>query len=512
MASAASAVAVFALAASFALCAPATAQKAQDTLRIAVSDWFSVLDPIWFPLDEAGQFTRTIYETLVSYDERTHKFVPRLAKSWVRTDPRTIEFELRDDVVFHNGNKFDADDVVYTFNYLIDPQVRMRFKERYNWMEKVEKLGPYKVRVVSHKAFATDLQMLAYRMYLYDSRSHRAMEKKEDYGRTLPVATGPYKVVSLDQNRGLAMERFDGYYDKSGNYPAPVKRVVAVPMPDRQSQIAQFMTGGIDVLRNVPADAARELARAPNARVTPTHAGMLLYLTLDALGRSDSKALTDPRVRKAFIMAIDRATLARTVIPGGEVAQPMAGICFPSNVGCSPGSEPVPYDPAGAKRLLTEAGLANGFDMVLTTYAPIREIGEAISGQLRAVGIRASIQPVPLNVWARTRAEGKMTAAIGIYPTSGQPDVSNMLDFFFTGDRDYWRDALIQEAKDKGAVEFDEKAREAIYRRALDRVNEMAYILPLPELPTVWVHSKDVRIVDNPLSPLETRLGDFAWR
>ena len=113
------------------------------------------------------------------------------------------------------------------------------------------------------------------------------------------------------------MERFDRYYDKSGNYPAPVKRVVAMPMPDHQTQIAQFMTGGVDLLRNVPADAARELApRRRTPQVTSTHAGMLLYLTLDALGRSGNKSMTDPRVREAFIKAIDRPTLAKTVIPG----------------------------------------------------------------------------------------------------------------------------------------------------------------------------------------------------
>jgi peptide/nickel transport system substrate-binding protein len=491
--------------------APAAAQKSQDTIRIAVSDWMPTFDPVWFPLDEAGQFFRTVYETLIAYDERRNRFVPRLAKSWQRIDNRTLEFELRDDVVFHNGDRFDADDVVYSIQYLIDPNVRMRYKERFDWIGKVEKLGPYKVRITSREAIATDMSLLAYRVYMYDSKVHRALEKKEDYGRTAPPATGPYKVVSIDQNKGLVLERFDGYYDKSGNYPAPVKRVIALPMPDRQTQIAQFMTGNVDLLRNVPADAARQLAKMPDARVTATHAGMLLYLTLDAQGRSETKALTDPRVRKAFAMAIDRATLAKTVIPGGEATGPMDGICFPSNAGCSLTTKPVGYDPAGAMRLLAEAGYPNGFDMALTTYTPIREIGEAVAGQLRSVGIRASVQPVPLTVWARVRSEGKMTSAIGIYPTSGQPDVSNLLDFFFTGDRDYWRDPLIAEAKEKGMVEFDPDKRAAIYQKALDRVNEGTYVLPL-ELPTVWVHTKDVRIVDNPLSPQETRLGDFAWQ
>jgi ABC-type transport system substrate-binding protein len=86
------------------------------------------------------------------------------------------------------------------------------------------------------------------------------------------------------------------------------------------------------------------------------------------------------------------------------------------------------------------------------------------------------------------------------------------MDFFFTGDRDYWKDPAMEEAKKLGAVEFDPEKRAAIFKKALDRVNEQAYILALPEMPTVWIHSKDVKIVENPLSPLETRLGDWAWQ
>ena len=102
---------------------PAFAGKADDTLRIAVNDWWSTLDPYQFPLDEAAVFYRNVYETLISYDERAHKFMPRLAKAWRQVDDKTVEFDLRDDVKFHNGDKFDADDVVGTINF---SSIRMR--------------------------------------------------------------------------------------------------------------------------------------------------------------------------------------------------------------------------------------------------------------------------------------------------------------------------------------------------------------------------------------------------
>jgi peptide/nickel transport system substrate-binding protein len=491
---------------------PALADKANDTLRIAVNDWWSTLDPYQFPLDEAAVFFRNVYETLISYDERQHKFVPRLAKAWQRIDDKTIEFELRDDVKFHNGDKFDADDVVATVNFIGDPNVQLRFKNLYNWVEKAEKLGPHKVRLTAKRAFATDLETLAYRFYIYDSKVLAKLDNKADYGRLGAVATGPYRMVSLDQQK-MVLERFEDYYDKGPNalHRAPTKHVIVMPIPDRQTQIAQFLTGNIDVIRNATADTAREVAKMPDARVTATHAGLLLYVTLDALGRSDNKVMKDQRVRKAFMEAIDRKELARTVIPGGEIADMLDGICVPADVGCASSTKPADYNPEDAKKLLAEAGYANGFDLEFDVHEPIKEIGEAVAGMLRKVGIRASVRPLPIALYVRMRGEGKFTAFLGFYPTGAQPDMDNIFDLFFNDTRDYWGDPVIQAAQKAGAIETDEAKRREIYKSGIDQVNKMNYILPVADLPLVMLHSKDVRILEDTLSPINTEVGDFAW-
>ena len=201
--------------------------------------------------------------------------------------------------------------MLYTIAYIGDPNVRIRFKDRYNWVEKAEKLSDTKFRITSKQAFATDLQSIAYRFNIYDSKVHKALENKADYGRTAPVTTGPYKVVSLDATK-MVLERNELYYDKSSKYyRAPIKRLIVRPMPERQTQIAEFLTGGVDLIRNVTADTARELAKMPGLVVSPKHNGMLMYVTLDAMGRSDNKAMTDPRVRKAFMMAVNRRSWRR---------------------------------------------------------------------------------------------------------------------------------------------------------------------------------------------------------
>src|ERR1019366_3466235 len=107
---------------------------------------------------------------------------------------------------------------------------------------------------------------------------------------------------------------------------------------------------------NASADTVRELATMPNTRVTPLHDGQMMYITLDATGRSDNKAMTDQRVRKAFMMAIDRKELAHTVIPGGDIADILDGICVKGVVACSSSTRPPDFAPEGAKEQLAVGG------------------------------------------------------------------------------------------------------------------------------------------------------------
>lgn len=490
---------------------PAAANRANDTLNIAVHDWWSTLDPYQFPLDEAAVFYRVVYETLIGYDERAHKFVPRLATSWRKIDDKTVEFDLRHNVVFHNGDHFTADDVVATIEYLNDPNVRLRFKNRYDWVAKVEKLGPYKVRIVAKRPFPNELTAFAYRFYIMDAKVLNSLKNKADYGRMGAIATGPYKVVSLSQQK-MVLTRFNRYYNKNGPWGAHIKNIVVRPIPDPQTQIAEFLTGNVDLIRNPSADTARQLAQEPNAVVQPMHNGLLMYITLDAAGRSPNKVMKDQRVRKAFMEAIDRKELAKTVIPGGQIAQILDATCVPADLGCVASTKPPAYNPADAKKLLAEAGYPDGFALELDVHAPLTEIGEAVAGMLRKVGIRASVRPLPLTLYVRMRGEGKFTAFLGFYPTDAEPDVANLFDFFFDGNRDYWGgDPIIKEAQAKGMMDTDFKRREADYEKGLDEINRKNYILPVADLPMVFVHTKEVLVKEDKLSPIDTNVSDFYW-
>ena len=92
---------------------PVMAQKSKDTLRIGFYDPISIVDATYDPKPETGFLSGAVYDNLLAYDRKSGEFKPSLAKSWKRIGAKTIEFKLRDDVKFHDGSEFDADDVVY---------------------------------------------------------------------------------------------------------------------------------------------------------------------------------------------------------------------------------------------------------------------------------------------------------------------------------------------------------------------------------------------------------------
>ena len=205
-------------------------------------------------------------------------------------------------------------------------------------------------------------------------------------GRVSASGTGPYKLVSLDRNDGVKLERFDKLM-QVGHLRASIRRIHGVWSPDKQTQIAHLMTGGIDLLTNVTSDMARELGDRPGFATSARPSKNLLFINLDSSGRSPNKAMTDDRVRKAFIMAIPRDLIVKNIVAGGDKAELPRSICFKATIGCEPTVDPYTYNPSEAKRLLIEAGYGNGVDLTIAAHAPWKSIAEAIAGEVRKVGI-----------------------------------------------------------------------------------------------------------------------------
>src|SRR5204863_5853622 len=140
-------IAAVAASASVVFAAPAAADKASDTLRIVWRNAIPTVDPYYNQLRVGLIVAHHYLDTLVYRDPEDFKIKPQLAKSWKLVDDTTLELELRDDVKFHNGDKFGADDVVYTLNTVSSPEGKVIVPSNYNWIAKTEKTGEHSVRI-----------------------------------------------------------------------------------------------------------------------------------------------------------------------------------------------------------------------------------------------------------------------------------------------------------------------------------------------------------------------------
>src|SRR5258708_7208354 len=135
-------VALFAAAimAAGAVATPALAAKRDTSIRVASYQVAPIIDPYFNTSLITTILAQQIWDTLVYRDPNTGEFKGALAASWKRLDDRTIEFKLRQGVKFHNGDAFDADDVVYTLNFISKPENKVIRRAETGWIDHAEKV------------------------------------------------------------------------------------------------------------------------------------------------------------------------------------------------------------------------------------------------------------------------------------------------------------------------------------------------------------------------------------
>jgi peptide/nickel transport system substrate-binding protein len=500
--------------AAFAVAAPAAAQQSADTLRFAFEEPIQTVDAVADPKPETRILSQAIFDGLVWYDPMSREFKPALAESWTRRSDTVIDFTLRRDVTWQDGSPFSADDVVYTYNWHVDPASKVRYPT-IEFVDHAEKIDSFTVRVVERQPTSYDLSQMG-QTPIYPAAIHGKLADKSEFGRKTPVGTGPFKVESFDTTTGVVLVRNDHYAMASAWRPAAgVGHMRLMPITDLQTELALLMTGGVDVVRNVPKDQADSLAANPDIVVTATGGPVYFYLAMDAAGRSGNEALTKLQVRRAIEMAIDRKALAANVVSGGAVAVKVVdALCTETQAEC-PQHLTVPppaTNVAEARRLLAEAGYPDGFDVEVGGIAGAREVAEAVAGQLRQIGVRAHLTFRGISAYREAESGGKFQISVGHFWGAGAAPVSPLTKFFTAPSRDYWRDPAIQKLFQESNVEMDPKKRVALYGQLFDRINEQAYIMPLTTFPGIFAHGKDVVIGTGALNSAAVDLDRITWK
>lgn len=137
--------------ATVAFAVPAAAQKAKDELRPIWRNVVPNVDSYYNGQRDGIVFAHHVWDHLIERDPDTFTYKPGLATEWKWVDEKTLDVQLRQDVKFHDGSAFGAEDVAHTFNFVADPANKALYQRNTNWIRTVEILDGYKVRIHLHR-------------------------------------------------------------------------------------------------------------------------------------------------------------------------------------------------------------------------------------------------------------------------------------------------------------------------------------------------------------------------
>jgi peptide/nickel transport system substrate-binding protein len=501
------------------------APLAAKSLNLASGFDPQTMDPHSIALLYHARVNSQIYESLVNRG-RNFEIEPSLATSWQTTDAKTWRFRLRPDVRFHDGTPFTADDAVFSIERALAKTSQRAFQLR--GVTAVRKIDASTIEIVlaGPDAFLLDKLLLVGMMSKAWATQHDVVLPQDYNGKQETFAvrnangTGPYRLQSYEPDNRVVLVANPQWWGRRGN----VDEAIYTVIQSDATRLAALASGQVDFVIDPPFQDVPRLRAEKRFKLAETTDIGTQYLGFDQArdelqfsnirGKNPFK---DQRVRKAVYQAIDVDTIVAKVLRGQ--AKPTGSHVSQLVDGYVPEFEQrLPYDPAAAKRLLAEAGYANGFavtlDCVNATFRAA--VCQAVAGMLARVGIRVAFQ-----AWPTAQFFPKITQAtssffeFGWQPTNDAWVMFNAVVRSF-GDGGYGAfnggrysnpklDALI----DAMRVEPDLVRRRRMVGDALGILHSELPLIPLYRRTLTWVMRPEVNVVQWPNDQLELRFVEI---
>ena len=375
-----------------------------QTVRIGNQGDALSMDP--HSLNETTQLSVTgnVYEPLVARDKNL-ALTPGLATNWKQASPTVWRFELRKGVVFHDGTPFTADDVVFSFARGSGEGSDM--KSYTNDIKEVRKVDSHTVEFETKAPFPIlpEVFTLFYIMskdWSEKNQATRPVDRRkgiENAASFKANGTGPYRLRERQPNVKTSFVRNGNYWGKiEGN----VVNVEYTPIGNDATRVAALLSGQVDVIEPVPLQDVARITSGGKARVLQGPELRTIFLGMDQkrdeLLYSNVKGknpFKDKRVRQAFYQAIDINGIQKTVMRGAS--RPTALMVGPGINGFDEGMDKrLPYDSEAAKKLLSDAGYPNGFEVGMNCpndrYVNDSNICQAVAANLARIGVKVNLQ------------------------------------------------------------------------------------------------------------------------
>ena len=363
-------------------------RAANDELKIAYPTDVPNWDPQTQTSGPAMSILNCVFDSPLGQNPDM-SLVPRVVKEWKwSADKMALDVKLRDDVVFHNGDKLTAHDLKFTFDRY--KKETLAQSATYRRVKEIVLKSDTEATFVLESPFAT----LPARLSIFGS----AILPKayvEKVGMTSfmehPVGSGPYKLVNYSRESRIVLEAFEGYWGGR----APIKNVTFEIVKDPTARVAAIEAGRVDLTVDVPIRSISRLAQVAGlkAEVLPYPAQLQLLMI------ADRGAFKDDNVRLAVHHAIDKIALSKAFYSG--VAVPISVLSPPGFKGDTPGYA-FEYSEAKAKELLAKSGFSSSkpvkIDFMTTNgvYANDFDVARAIVQMLKKVGVEANLEVIEL--------------------------------------------------------------------------------------------------------------------
>jgi peptide/nickel transport system substrate-binding protein len=410
----------------------------------------------------ATNVAQQMYNGLTWVDDEGN-IVPALAESWEVSDDGTeYTFKLRQDVVFHDGSAFDAEDVVATFEAGKLPENAYAYE--YETAKTIEAIDEHTVKMTTEEPDPLFLRRLNGQGIIpsdyYEKVGRDGLEEH-------PIGTGPFKFVEWVKGERIVMEAFEDYWEEGL---PKLAKVTFRPIPEEATRIAAVQTGEIHIANRLPAEEAQRLLGAEGIQIVRYPVDRVYYVAFNNLTSGIGTPLENKLVRQAMNYAVDRQAIVDALFNG--YADLTTGFITSDNLGYDASIEPYPYDPEKAKELLAEAGYPDGFEIGMAcptgAYTNFEQVCEAIGGYLNEVGITftgGEIQFMESGQYWDLEAKKELPPLFGDSWSTADGEALNRLQGALADDASYaaWNTPEIQDYLDKISTTVDTEARAKLY-------------------------------------------------
>lgn len=432
----------------------------------------SVLNPLLSGDSASNDIIAQVFNGLIRYNKNL-EIEPELAESFeVRRGGLDIFFRLRRNVRWHDGAPFTAEDVVFTFQMLIQPGVHSPHSSSYSDVRDVVALDPYTVRVRYKQPFSPGLG--SWGMGIIPRHIFSTGDLNTHPANRHPIGTGPYRFKEWKTDRYILLEANPDYFEGAPNIQRYIYRII----PDQSVQFLELRNQSIDTMALTPDQfkAYEDIFEHHQRYRYPAFSYVYMGLNLK------NPLFADRRVRQALALAMDRDQLVTglTLGLGHRLSGPYAIRSWAYNQRV----EPWPYDPERARRLLKEAGWSTGadgrlvkdsrpfaFTLMTNQGNKIRALcAEVIQQQLKRLGISVEVRIIEWSTFLREYIDKKSFDAVVMgWNTGLDPDNFSIWHSSQQGPGQYNFVSYANPEVDRLLVEgrrtFDLKKRAAIYHR-----------------------------------------------